>query len=112
MGNENMDMVLQIAEAIHELGIDRRLDPVISIGGGGCMDIVGFAASMYRRRTPYVRVPTTLIGYVDASVGAKTGVNFLQKKNKLGAYIPPKLAVLDRTFLNTVDQRQLSNGSG
>jgi len=109
--NKDMDMVLEIAEAIHELGIDRRLDPVIAIGGGVCMDIVGFAASIYRRRTPYIRVPTTLMGYVDASVGAKTGVNFVGKKNKLGAYIPPALTLLDRSFLATLDQRQLANGA-
>jgi len=109
--NKNMDMVLQIAETIHELGLDRRLDPVIAIGGGVCMDIVGFAASIYRRRTPYIRVPTTLMGYVDASVGAKSGVNFSGKKNKLGAYLPPALAILDRSFLSTLDQRQLSNGA-
>merc|ERR1740127_214011 len=75
------------------------------------MDIVGFAASIYRRRTPYIRVPTTLMGYVDASVGAKTGVNFAGKKNKLGAYIPPALTLLDRSFLATLDERQLSNGA-
>merc|ERR1719221_1828175 len=82
--NKNMDMVLQIAEAVHELGLDRRLDPVIAIGGGVCMDIVGFAASIYRRRTPYVRVPTTLMGYVDASIGAKSGVNFLGGRTSSG----------------------------
>jgi 3-dehydroquinate synthase len=109
--HKNMDMVLKIAEAIHDLGIDRRLDPVIAIGGGVCMDIVGFAASMYRRRTPYIRVPTTVMGYVDASIGAKTGVNFVGQKNKLGAYIPPVLTLLDRSFLGTLDQRQLSNGA-
>merc|ERR1719284_1887997 len=114
--NKNMDLVLQIAEAIHELGLDRRLDPVISIGGGVCMDIVGFAASIYRRRTPYIRVPTTLMGYVDASVGAKSGVNFeaepgVWKKNKLGAYLPPALTLLDRSFLSTLDERQLANGA-
>merc|ERR1719440_144018 len=75
------------------------------------MDIVGFAASIYRRRTPYLRVPTTLMGYVDASIGAKTGVNFVGHKNKLGAYLPPVLTLLDRTFLATLDQRQLSNGA-
>lgn len=75
------------------------------------MDIAGFAASMYRRRTPYIRVPTTLMGYVDASVGAKTGVNFNGKKNKMGAYIPPALVLLDRKFLSTLDQRQISNGA-
>lgn len=109
--NKDIEMALQIAEAIHELGIDRRLDPVIAIGGGVCMDVVGFAASIYRRRTPYIRVPTTLMGYVDASVGAKSGVNFAGKKNKLGAYLPPALAILDRSFLTSLDARQLSNGA-
>merc|ERR1719502_1690519 len=75
------------------------------------MDIAGFAASVYRRRTPYVRVPTTLMGYVDASVGAKTGVNFANKKNKLGAYLPPAITLLDRSFLSSLDARQLSNGA-
>ena len=114
--NKNMDMVLTIAEAIHELGIDRRLDPVIAIGGGVCMDIVGFAASIYRRRTPYVRVPTTLMGYVDASIGAKSGVNFYTpsdgwRKNKLGAYMPPVLTLLDRSFLATLDERHWPAGA-
>merc|ERR1719440_1432459 len=75
------------------------------------MDIVGFAASIYRRRTPYIRVPTTLMGYVDASVGAKTGVNFANKKNKLGAYLPPALTLLDPRFLSSLDSRQLANGA-
>ena len=114
--NKNMDMVLEIAEAIHDLGIDRRLDPVIAIGGGVCMDIVGFAASIYRRRTPYIRVPTTLMGYVDASIGAKSGVNFYTpsdgwRKNKLGSYMPPKLTLLDKSFLATLPKRQLANGA-
>jgi 3-dehydroquinate synthetase len=114
--NKNMDLVLKIAETIHDLGIDRRLDPVIAIGGGVAMDIVGFAASIYRRRTPYIRVPTTLMGYVDASVGAKSGVNFYTptdgwRKNKLGAYQPPVLTLLDRSFLATLDERQLANGA-
>ena len=109
--HKDIDMVLTIAHAIHELGLDRRLDPVIAIGGGVCMDIVGFAASIYRRRTPYVRVPTTLMGYVDASVGAKSGVNFADHKNKLGAYLPPAISLLDRSFLSTLDSRQLANGA-
>merc|ERR1711920_646719 len=109
--NKDMKLVLKIAKAIDEHGIDRRFDPVIAIGGGVCMDIVGFAASIYRRRTPYIRVPTTLMGYVDASVGAKSGVNFVGKKNKLGCYLPPALAILDRSFLASLDARQLSNGA-
>ncbi|MEQ2213609.1 hypothetical protein XENOCAPTIV_017791 [Xenoophorus captivus] len=84
--NKSMELVTKILEEIHHLGIDRRSEPIIALGGGVCLDVVGLAASLYRRRTPYIRVPTTLLSYVDASVGAKTGVNFAGGKNKLGSY--------------------------
>ncbi|XP_028853259.1 uncharacterized protein eevs [Denticeps clupeoides] len=108
--NKSMDMVIKILDEVHKFGIDRRTEPIIAIGGGVCLDIVGLAASLYRRRTPYIRVPTTLLSYVDASVGAKTGVNFANCKNKLGGYIPPVAAFLDRSFIQTVPRRQISNG--
>eukprot|EP00316_Scyphosphaera_apsteinii_P000692 CAMPEP_0119317166 /NCGR_PEP_ID=MMETSP1333-20130426/42193_1 /TAXON_ID=418940 /ORGANISM="Scyphosphaera apsteinii, Strain RCC1455" /LENGTH=545 /DNA_ID=CAMNT_0007323025 /DNA_START=100 /DNA_END=1737 /DNA_ORIENTATION=+ len=109
--NKNMEMALKIAEAIHHFGIDRRLDPVIAIGGGVCMGIVGFAASICCLRTPYIRVPTTLMGYVHASIGTKTGVNFAGNQNQLGCNLPASLAILDRSFLASLDTRQLVNGA-
>ncbi|KAK2529378.1 2-epi-5-epi-valiolone synthase [Columba guinea] len=75
---KSMDLVLNILQEVQSFSIDRRTEPIIAIGGGVCLDIVGLAASLYRRRTPYIRIPTTLLSYVDASVGAKNGVNFLQ----------------------------------
>lgn len=68
------------------------------------------AASLYRRSTPYIRVPTTLMGIVDAGIGAKTGVNYSTHKNRLGAYFPPEAVFLDRTFLTTLEPRELCNG--
>ncbi len=100
----------RIVADLDEFGIARRREPVIVIGGGVLMDIVGLAASLYRRGTPFVRVPTTLIGLVDAGVGAKTGVNFNGHKNRLGTYAPADLTLLDRTFLSTVDRRHIGNG--
>ncbi|MYV91361.1 iron-containing alcohol dehydrogenase, partial [Streptomyces sp. SID1034] len=78
---KNMELVLKVIDGLDTFGIDRRREPVIAIGGGVLMDIVGFAASMYRRATPWIRIPTTLIGLVDAGVGAKTGVNNDGHKN-------------------------------
>lgn len=108
--NKSMELVTKILEEVHKFGIDRRSEPILAIGGGVCLDIVGLAASLYRRRTPYIRVPTTLLAYVDASVGAKNGVNFANCKNKIGGYIPPVAAFLDRSFLETVPRRHISNG--
>ncbi|KAM9324429.1 2-epi-5-epi-valiolone synthase-like [Gastrophryne carolinensis] len=109
---KSMDLVLQILEEVQKFGLDRRTEPIIAIGGGVCLDIVGLAASLYRRRTPYIRVPTTLLSYVDASVGAKNGVNFCNCKNKLGSYTPPAATFLDRSFIQTIPRRQISNGLG
>lgn len=108
--SKNMDSVFHIVDDLDKFGIDRRREPIIGIGGGVLQDIVGLTASLYRRHTPYVRVPTTLIGLVDAGVGVKTGVNFGGHKNRLGSYEPPAVALLDRTFLKTVDRRHISNG--
>jgi len=102
--------VESIVRAVDAFGIDRRREPLIAIGGGVLMDIVGLVASLYRRGTPVVRVPTTLIGLVDAGVGVKTGVNFNGHKNRLGTYFPASLTLLDRSFLATVDRRHIANG--
>lgn len=107
---KDLDHATRIFEELDRFGIDRRREPVIVIGGGVLMDIVGLAASLYRRGTPFVRVPTTLIGLIDAGVGAKTGVNFNGHKNRLGTYAPAELSLLDRSFLSTVDRRHLRNG--
>ncbi|XP_040262505.1 2-epi-5-epi-valiolone synthase-like [Bufo bufo] len=109
---KSMELVLTILEEVLKFGIDRRNEPIIAIGGGVCLDVVGLAASLYRRRTPYIRVPTTLLSYVDASVGAKNGVNFCNCKNKLGTYVPPAATFLDRSFIQTVPRRHISNGLG
>ncbi|KAM4736728.1 2-epi-5-epi-valiolone synthase-like [Anableps anableps] len=108
--NKSMALVTKILEEVHQFGIDRRSEPIIALGGGVCLDVVGLAASLYRRRTPYVRVPTTLLSYIDASVGAKTGVNFVGGKNKLGSYVPPVATFLDSSFFQTLPLRQISNG--
>ena len=76
------------------LNIYQRTEPVIAIGGGVCLDIVGLASSLFCHKTPYTRGPTTAPSYVDASVGAKSGCNFVNSKNRLGAYVPPVAARL------------------
>lgn len=102
--------VIRVVDAMNAFGIDRRREPVIAIGGGVLLDVVGFAASVYRRGTPYIRIPTTLIGLVDAGVGVKTGVNYGAGKNRLGTYAPALATFVDRAFLHTLDTRHMSNG--
>jgi 2-epi-5-epi-valiolone synthase len=105
-----MDAVFTVMEGLDDFGIARRHEPIVGIGGGVLLDIVGLTANLYRRGTPYIRVPTTLIGLVDAGIGAKTGVNFGQHKNRIGTYYPSLVTFLDRSFLATLDMRHISNG--
>ncbi|WP_199440242.1 iron-containing alcohol dehydrogenase [Umezawaea beigongshangensis] len=107
---KTMESVFTVVRGLDAFGISRRHEPVIAIGGGIVLDVVGMAASTYRRSTPHVRVPTSLIGLVDAGVGIKTGVNFEDHKNRLGTYSAPAVALLDRAFLATLDDRHVSNG--
>ncbi|MEU9481054.1 sedoheptulose 7-phosphate cyclase [Streptomyces sp. NPDC048191] len=107
---KEMATLEEIVRAVDAFSIDRRREPLIAVGGGVLLDIVGLVASLYRRGTPVVRVPTTLIGLVDAGVGVKTGVNFNGHKNRLGTYFPTSLTLLDRSFLATVDRRHIANG--
>ena len=73
-------------------------------------DLAGFVAASYRRGVPYIKVPTTLMGYVDASIGIKTGVNYNGNKNRLGAFHAPQTVLLDKAFLKTQPRRHVVNG--
>lgn len=50
------------------------------------------------------------MGYVDASIGIKAGINFNNNKNRLGSFEPPMKVFLDRNFLKTLPQRHILNG--
>lgn len=102
--------VLHVVDELTAFGLLRRYEPIIAIGGGVLLDIVGFAASIFRRGVPFIRVPTTLVGLIDAGIGVKTGVNVQAHKNRLGTYYAPLATFLDRSFLKTLDIRHIRNG--
>ncbi|WP_207841950.1 sedoheptulose 7-phosphate cyclase [Williamsia soli] len=87
-----------------------RTEPVLVVGGGLTTDVAGFACASYRRNTPYIRIPTTLIGLIDASVSIKVAVNHGKHKNRLGAYHASEKVLLDFAFLRTLPADQVRNG--
>lgn len=87
-----------------------RTEPVLVVGGGLTTDVAGFACASYRRNTPYIRIPTTLIGLIDASVSIKVAVNYGKHKNRLGAYHASQKVLLDFSFLKTLPESQVRNG--
>lgn len=99
----------EIVDAFADFGLIRK-EPVLVVGGGLVTDVVGFACAAYRRKTNYIRIPTTLIGLIDAGVAIKVAVNHKKLKNRLGAYHAPQKVILDFSFLKTLPQAQVRNG--
>lgn len=85
---------------------------VIAIGGGITGDIAGFAAATYMRGVKFVQVATTLLSAVDSSVGGKTGINFHDTKNIIGAIYQPEFVLIDTEFLKTLPEEEIICGIG
>ena len=101
--------VEQVVDAFADFGLVRK-EPVLVVGGGLITDVTGFACATYRRGTNYIRVPTTLIGLIDASVAIKVAANHEKLKNRLGAYHASQKVILDFSFLKTLPLDQVRNG--
>lgn len=87
-----------------------RSDCIIAVGGGVVGDMAGFAASTFMRGIDFYNIPTTVLSQVDSSIGGKTAIDFCGIKNIVGAFYPPKAVIIDPETLNTLPERQISNG--
>jgi len=85
---------------------------VVAFGGGITGDIAGFVASTYARGVEFVQIPTTLLAAVDSSVGGKTGINFGETKNIIGAFYQPDFVLIDTNFLKSLPKEEIICGAG
>ncbi|MBT0565192.1 sedoheptulose 7-phosphate cyclase [Williamsia sp. CHRR-6] len=106
---KSLETFEEIVTAFDAFGLVRT-EPVLVVGGGLTTDVAGYACASYRRSTPYIRIPTTLIGLIDASVSIKVAVNHGKHKNRLGAYHASSKVLLDFSFLATLPEDQVRNG--
>jgi 3-dehydroquinate synthetase len=107
--NKSWDQTRIICEAAIECQLGRH-GVIVGVGGGVTLDVAGFAASVYRRGVSYLRIPTTLIGQVDVSIGVKQGINSGSHKNIVGSFFPPIASVNDVSFLHSLPHSQLAAG--
>lgn len=107
--NKSLNSLELIWKVLSEKGADRS-SLLINLGGGIIGDMGGFAASTFKRGIDFINIPTTLLSQVDASVGGKTGINFLGLKNEIGVFNHPKYVIIDSTFNRTLDKRNILSG--
>ena len=88
----------------------RRGGGIVSLGGGACGDMAGFAASTLLRGVALAHLPTTLLAQTDSAIGGKTGLDLPEGKNLLGTFCPPALVVSDTACLATLPPRQFASG--
>ena len=107
--NKNISTCESIWKQLLDQGADRQ-SVLINLGGGVIGDMGGFCASTFMRGIRFIQVPTTLLAQVDASVGSKLGVDFMQVKNIIGLFQNPIAVLIDATFLATLPDEQLRSG--
>lgn len=107
--SKSLSTLEHICQMMLENGFTRD-DCIVAVGGGVVGDMAGFTASCYMRGIDFYNVPTTVLSQVDSSIGGKTAVNFSGVKNIIGAFYPPKAVLIDPNVLQTLPQRQISNG--
>ena len=107
--NKNLQTVTKVWQFFVENGATRH-SCLVNFGGGMVTDLGGFAASTFKRGFDFVNIPTTLLSIIDASVGGKTGINFLDLKNEIGAFSDAACVIIHKAFIYTLDNEQLLSG--
>lgn len=109
--HKNLDTVQDLFQCLIKNGLDRK-SLVVALGGGVTGDLSGFGAAAYLRGIDFIQIPTTLLAQVDSSVGGKTGVDFLQYKNMVGAFHQPRLVYMNMSTLQSLPNREFTCGMG
>ena len=84
----------------------------IGFGGGVVLDLAAFASSVYMRGARLVLVPTTLLSMVDATLGGKTGFDYLGVKNLVGTFYPAEAVLIVPGTLDTLPDKEFRSGLG
>lgn len=106
--NKNIHTINKIFNSISEKF--NRDFSIVAIGGGICLDVSAFCASVFNRGCKLILFPTTFLSMIDASVGGKTGVNLNRLKNKIGTFYPANDVFIDYDFLLTLKSKQIKEG--
>ncbi len=110
VGSDERLKTLEEASAIYDWLLDQRVrrdDLLVVVGGGAVDDLGGFVASTYMRGIALVKVPASLEGMVDTSIGGKTALNHARARNLIGTFYHPRLAWSDVSLVRDEPLRQV-----
>jgi 3-dehydroquinate synthase len=107
--SKDLAQVERVCRYAYDLRLSRT-GLLVGLGGGVCTDITTVAAAWLRRGIRHVRVPTTLIGQVDAGIGYKGAINFDGHKSYLGCFHAPSKVLIAPEFLHSLQPEHLCEG--
>ena len=107
--HKNLTTVARVYDQLLRLKADRKT-LLLLLGGGVIGDLGGMVAATFLRGLPYIQLPTTVVGQVDASIGGKVGVDHPQGKNLIGAFYQPRAVFSEVSWLTTLSDRQFRAG--
>ena len=107
--NKNIETLTQIWQFLTEHKAD-RYSLLINLGGGVVCDVGGFAAATFKRGLSFINIPTSLLAQVDASIGGKIGINFLNYKNEIGLFKQADTVIINGDLLKHLDKENILSG--
>ncbi|MDR1591739.1 MAG: 3-dehydroquinate synthase [Prevotellaceae bacterium] len=108
-GHKNLETTAVLWRSFVEHAATRH-SLLVNLGGGMVMDLGGFAAATFKRGMPFINLPTTLLGAVDAAIGGKTGINLFGLKNEIGVFAEPLTTIIYLPFLYSLDPENRYSG--
>ena len=107
--SKSLQMLSVLWNTFHGYGITRT-DLVVALGGGVVGDLTGFAAATWLRGVRVIQVPTSLLAFVDSSIGGKTGIDLPFGKNLAGSFYQPRWVIGDPDVLRTLPEAEFVQG--
>lgn len=106
---KTLDVVKILWDVFERYKVDKSWI-IVSMGGGSASDVVGYAASNFKRGIDFASIPTTLLSMIDACIGYKRAINYNGTKNLIGSFYPAKMIFVDTSLLESLNRQEKQNG--
>lgn len=107
--SKNWNQCLKVYDFLTEHQASRE-DIIHVFGGGTVCDLAAYAVSTFKRGCRLYLYPSTLLAMVDAAIGGKTGINYLNFKNFIGSFYPAERIIIFPAFLQSLATSELRQG--